>query len=516
MLTREAQAPPGFSAVRTFAAARAVPWAAVLGVPLGAVLFTLASPPYDRAPLGWLSPAVLVWALRGLRPRAAAGAGFVFGMLSGWGITGWVVGAALRYFDADPVRAGAVGLVLWVWCGGAGFAAFAWAWARWAERMPWALRPLFAAWCWVAMEWVRATAFTGLPWALLAHTQYRHPALMQIADLGGAYAVSFVMVAVGVGLAEALAAGSLRRRATALAVPAALLGATVLYAQRPGLPHDGTARRLVLVQGNVENELRWNRTFFARTLGTYARLSLGAMTPAPDLVIWPENAVDLYLDAEPAVVPMLRAVAARAQGGLLFGGPRLAAPGQARNAVHLMAPDGAVASVHDKQHLVPFAEYVPWAVAGPDDEPVYGPGADARPVVAGGARLGIVTCIEAIYAPLVRRLAAQDVGILVNVANDAWLDAGDGGALWQHFAATVFRAVETRRPLVRAASTGVTAVVQADGTVTDVLPLREPGALVADVRASHGTSPYVRFGDAWIGFAGLGFAALLLRRRRTA
>lgn len=515
MGTPEARTHPGLAAARPMGVARSVPWAAVLGVPCAAATYVVAEPPHVWALLGWVVPGLLVWSLRGLRPRAAAGAGFVFGMLAAWGVTGWVVGAALRYFGDDTLRAGAVGVVLWLWCGGLGFAAFAWAWTRVGVGAPLALRGVVAAWLWVAMEWVRATALTGLPWTLLAHSQFRHPELIRIADVGGAYAVSFVMVAVSVGVAEALRATRARGRVAALAAPALLLAATLAWSQRP-LPHaTGAERTIVLVQGNVQNELRWNPTYFARTLGAYVRLS-GAATPTPpDLVVWPENAVDFYLDAEPGLVPALRGVARGARLGLLFGGPRLAGEGQARNAVHLMTPAGDARPVHDKQHLVPGAEWSPWATPS-GDEPLYGPGADAAPVVAGDTRLGITVCIEAIFPPLVRRLVAQDVGLLVNVANDAWLDAGDGGALWQHFAAVLFRAVESGRPMVRAASTGVTAVVEPDGRIVDALPLHEPGTLVARVRAAHGTTGYVRWGDAWIAVAGagLGLALLVARRRR--
>ncbi|MCW5890110.1 MAG: apolipoprotein N-acyltransferase [bacterium] len=511
MSTPEARTHPGLAA-RPVAGARAVPWAAVIGVPCAAGLYVLASPPHAWAGLGWLAPGLLVWSLRGLRPRAAAGAGFVFGMLAAWGITGWVVGAAQRYFDAEPLRAGAVGLGLWLWCGGLGFAVFAGAWARVEARTPLAARGLVAAWLWVAIEWVRATALSGLPWALLAHTQFRHPEVLRIADLGGAYAVSFVMVAASVAVAEATAAP--RRRALALLAPGVLLAATLAWGLRPPPAAAGRERTLVLVQGNVDNGLRWNPTYFARTLGAYVRLSGDATASArPDLVVWPENAVDFYLDAEPGLVPALRGVARRTQGGLLFGGPRLAGTAEARNAVHHMTPDGAVAAVHDKQHLVPLAEWMPWAAAS-GEEPAYAPGSDAVPVAAGDARLGVVVCIEAIFPPLVRRLAAQDVGMLVVVANDAWLDAGDGAALWQHFAATLLRAVETGRPLVRAAGTGITAAVEADGRIAALLPPHEAGTLLVRLRDRTGTTPYVRFGDAWIALAGAGLLALHLARRR--
>jgi apolipoprotein N-acyltransferase len=510
--TPEARTHPGLAAARPVAVLRSVPWVAVLGVPAAAGCYVVAEPPHAWAVFGWIMPGLLVWSLRGLRPRAAAGAGLVCGMLAAWGVTGWVVGAAMRYFGDDTLGASALALALWLWCGGLPFAAFAWAWTRVGAGAPPALRGLVAAWLWVALEWVRATALTGVPWTLLAHSQFRHPALIRIADAGGAYAVAFVMVAVSVGVAEALRPMRGRTRAATLAAPTVLLAATLAWSLRPLPAATGPERTVVLVQGNVQNELRWNPTYFARTLGAYLRLTGAATATEPDFVVWPENAVDFYLDAEPGLVPALRAVARRTRHGLLFGGPRLAGAGQARNAVHLMTPSGDAAPVHDKQHLVPGAEWTPWATPA-GDEPRYAPGENAAPVVAGGARLGITVCVEAVFSPLVRRLVAQDVGLLVNVANDAWIDAGDGGALWQHFASVLFRAVEAGRPLLRVASTGVTAVVEPDGRIVDALPLHEPGTLVVRVREARGTTAYVRWGDAWILVVGVGLGALLLARR---
>lgn len=486
-----------------------------LGVPLAAVLYVVAAPPHDWALAAWGAPGVLLASTRRGGVRAGVVAGLIFGVLAAWGVTGWVVGAASRYFDASPWRAAPTALALWLASGGVGFALLIGVWVALARRIAPAWRGVTAAWLWIAVEWLRSTVCTGLPWALLAHSQFRHPGVIRIADLGGAYAVSFVMVFVSVEVIEAIVTvAPTRNRQRRLFAPALLLAGMVAYGRQVPPAVAGPERSLVLVQGNVANELRWNRAFFAQTLAAYVRLTADATASAPDFVVWPENAVDFYRETEPALRSALRRVAVSARIGFLFGGPRLADERHARNAAHLLAPDGRDLAVYDKQHLVPFAEYTPWSSDTGGDGPVYGAGEPGAPLDAGATRLGVFICYEALFSPLVRDLVARGAGFLVTIANDAWLDAGDGAAPWQHFAATVFRAVETRRYLVRAASTGVTAVVAPDGTIVAQLPLHTAGALTVRVREADGLSPYVRWGDTWIAVAGalLGASVLLHRR----
>src|SRR5439155_1687740 len=225
------------------------------------------------------------------------------------------------------------------------------AYARLAERVPgWARGPL-GAWLWVAMEWLRSTLGTGMPWELLGHTQFRHLTVVQIADLGGVYAVSFVMALASVAGAELLgegrAAARLRPWCARLALPAAVLLATAAYgayARRLyAAPPEGRAVRTVaVVQGNIPNEFRWKQAFFERMLATYARLSAAAVHERPDVIVWPENAANFYLNREPLLLAELAPTAALAREGLVVGGPRLTDGGDARIAAYLIEPAGRV------------------------------------------------------------------------------------------------------------------------------------------------------------------------------
>lgn len=169
----------------------------------------------------------------------------------------------------------------------------------------------------------------------------------------------------------------------------------------------------------------------------------------------------------------------------------------------------------DKHHPVPFAEYRPWATPGADG-PSYRPGSGGGALTAGDLRLGVFICYEALFASLVRDLVRDGATLLVSPSNDSWLDGegADGTGPQQLFAAAVFRAVETRRYLVRAATTGVSAVIAPDGTFDDALPTGVAGTLRAHVRARRDRTPYVVCGDAWIAVAGLIVAIVAGRKAR--
>jgi apolipoprotein N-acyltransferase len=453
----------------------------------------------------------------------AALCGVVFSLLMGAGVMGWAVHASLEYFDLDQVRSAAFAALVWLTYGGIPFgvllAVYAWA----APRIPAAARAPLAAWMWTGMEMLRTHLFTGMPWELLGHTQFQQLWLVQIADLGGVCAVSFVMTLVSVAAAELATDWRARKLpvsvvARRLAPVAALMIATVAYGLhargRYGQSDGRPAIAVAAVQGNVANAYRWQRSYFERTLSVYARLTERIHADAPDLVVWPENAVDFYLEREPMLRMQLSRVAGLAPAGLLVGSPRLATPGEARNSVQLLAADGTIRDVYDKQHLVPFAEYNPLRRPVPDAlEPVYGAGGSAEPLVTAVGRLGTMICYEVLFPDLVRDLVRRGAQVLVNVSNDSWLDAGSGAALEQHFSMTVFRAIETRRDLVRAAGSGASGFVDPFGRIVATVPRNTAGAVVGHVRLRDELTPYVRWGDAWIFLFGAVVALDVFRRR---
>jgi apolipoprotein N-acyltransferase len=495
--------------------------AAWIGILTAVALYVAACPPHDWALAGWVAPGVLLVSAGRLAPARAFAAGVAFGVLMGAGVAGWVFHAMLEYFEFDRLRAAGFAFLVWLVYGGVPFGLLTAAYASLSRHVAPVMRPPLAAWLWVTAELVRAQCLTGLPWELLGHTQYRQLTLVQIADLGGVYAVSFVVVLASVAAVESLVAvraglGGRLRWAGPLVMPTAVLTATLAYgviARAIVARTDAAApaSTVAVVQGNIPNAFRWKRAFFEQTLETYAGLTNATQPAHPDLIVWPENAADFYLDREPLLRLQLGPVAGLARAGLVLGGPRLASDAEARNAAYWIGPDGTVRAVYDKQRLVPFAEYDPFARldAPPSDGPVYTPGPEAEPIHTGAGALGVVICYEVLFPRLVSALVRRGAEVLVNLSNDSWLDRGDGAAPRQHFSMSVFRAIETRRFLVRAAASGLSGFVTPAGEIYDTIPVGTAAARVGRVAARRGLTLYVRFGDAWVPAVGLAIVAAL-------
>ncbi|MCB1398392.1 MAG: apolipoprotein N-acyltransferase [Rhodobacteraceae bacterium] len=293
-------------------------------------------------------------------------------------------------------------------------------------------------------------------------------------------------------------------------------------------PAPGIALRLV--QGNVPQHLKWNpdyvEGFFQRHLALTA-------TPAASpraLVIWPESAAPFFLDRPGGGL----VAAAEAAGGatVMLGLDRRSRDAEGtrhyHNSLAVLDPAGAPVATYDKHHLVPFGEYVPLIGALAEGEgwgglvgralSGYTPG--PGPVVLDLGLLGRVLpliCYEAVFPRDLRTPERPDW--IVQITNDAWF--GSLAGPYQHFAQARLRAVETGLPLVRAANTGVSAVVDARGRVVAELALNVTGVLDADLPGALPPTPYARTGDApWHGGLALGVMLVALaglwRRRRPA
>jgi apolipoprotein N-acyltransferase len=518
-----------FDALRALAARSVRTLVAIAPACLAALLYARACPPVGEWWLAWAAPALLLVPARRLSVGGALGVGVLFGMLIGAAITSWALPATLVYFDADRIAASSFVLLVWLLCSGLPYGLLTAAYAAAARRVPRATLPLVAAVLLVLCEMLRANPWLGMPWELLAHSQWQNLRLLQVADLGGMYAVSFVVALVSVAVGELIAglrdgerpAHAWRR----LVLPCALLAAVLLYgessrrldaASREVGAHD--AARVTVVQGNVANAFRWRRALFERALAAYARLTDGATGAgrAADLVVWPENAVGFYLDGEPQMRAQIGAVAARAGGALLLGAPRSGDAGYVHNSAYVLDQDGDVRGSYDKRRLVPFAEYDPLAAGAPAadaGELRYAAGGTPGVLDAAGLRLGTLICYEILFPELVRDTVRNGADVLVNLSNDAWLSGEEGGAPQQHLSMAVFRAIETRRFLIRAASSGISGFVTPYGEAFALLPIGAAGATTADVAPRRELTVYVRWGETWVLVLAAAVVAAVLRGR---
>lgn len=382
---------------------------------------------------------------------------------------------------------------------------------------------------WVAQELARAR-ITQFPWDQMGVAQVDNFVLARLAPWGGAYLMSWVVVAVSAVLAAGFLLASVRARRFALAggvVTVCALQAGVLF--RPAVaPTTATA---VLLQFNlpIRGNDSWTQDEYARNLADFSRLSLGNCTaflrgfqetaaivvpdcsklPArADLIAWPESPAP-FEEGDPRFLPWLQAVARREGAAMIVqNDAAIADPGPPGilmyNSAAFIQPDGTFAGRYNKVHLVPFGEYVPYASLFSFAKPLttevsnFTKGSARNVFRVGGHVFGTFICYESTFADEVRHFVLNGAQVLVNVSDDGWY--GDTSAPWQHLQMARLRAIENHRWLLRSTNTGVTAAIDPQGRVTQSVPRHMRTSLAAQFGYRDDVTFYTRHGDwfAWL------------------
>ncbi len=472
---------------------------------LSGLLLTVGLPKWDLYPLAWCALVPLFVAIRGKTPREAFGWGYLCGMVHFLTTLYWIR-HVIFYYGGLPLPLAIAVLVLL--CGYLALypAVFAWVARRWERQSALWVLGLPAAW--VTLEWVRAHALTGFPWANLGYTQTRFSTLVQVADVTGVYGISWLVV-----LANTVVMSVFARRPSraGMAVLALCIAGSLSYGvwrldQVRELQDGFESWVAAVVQGNVDQSVKWDPAFQQETLRRYRELSLkaAAHNPPPDLIVWPETSAPFFYDREPTLTAQLNGLLTEIGRPTLFGSPAITREdGEARlqNRAYLVDAQGVSLGAYAKRHLVPFGEYVPLQkllffvrrlVQAAGD---FVPGSDSSPIVWGDRKLGVLICYEGIFPALARETVRKGATALVIITNDAWY--GPTSAPYQHLEMARWRAIEFRVPVLRAANTGVSAIFDSTGRECGRVPLDEAGQLVCAVRSGPIETFYGRWGDAF-------------------
>lgn len=381
------------------------------------------------------------------------------------------------------------------------------------------LRILVAPVAWTALEYVRAFILSGFPWEPVGCSQYRILPLIQMADLTGVYGISFLVV-----LFNSLLAWAIYRLLKKEAFPAAeTVGAFLLLVlflvmavsawfygtwrlkEVSGAMADAPLKRIAVVQGNIDQNQKWDAAFRDATVEKYLALCRRAADTGPDLVVLPETAMPFYFLYDGVATRKVLTAAREAGTWFLAGAPAAATENGAvkyYNSAYLITPQGQIAGRYDKTHLVPFGEFVPlgplreWLpfvrtiVAAAGD---FTAGNVGQTLEMGGLPLGVQICYEIIFPYQARRIVQNGAGLIINITNDAWY--GRTSAPWQHFSMVVFRAVETRRAVVRSANTGISGYIAPTGQIIGATPLFVESVKTWAVPVMQTTTVYCRYGD---------------------
>ncbi|MFZ5464398.1 MAG: apolipoprotein N-acyltransferase [Pseudomonadota bacterium] len=467
--------------------------------------------PFGLFPVPLLTVALLIGLWQGAAsPRRAARSGFLFGL--GYFLAGvsWVY-VSLHQFGGMAAPLAAIATVLF--CAYlALFPALAgWLYGR-LRAGHWLADALLAAAAWTGAKWLRGWLFTGFPWLALGYAQTPPSPLAGLAPLAGVFGVGFASVLIAALIATAWQA---RRRlpwsAAAIAAVAALgfaLG-RVEWTRPVGEPLE-----VSLLQGNIEQSLKWKPERLRQSMDAYLRL---AQAHPARLVVLPETALPLLFDqVPPDYLQALRQAADGGRGDVLLGS--VMRDGSERYYNSAVGLGASPVQTYSKRHLVPFGEFTPpafqWTLALlhiPMSN--FSRGAPEQPVLElAGQRVAVNICYEDLFGEEIIR-ALPEATLLVNLSNTAWF--GDSLAQPQHLQIARMRSLETGRPMLRATNTGMTAMVGARGEVAAVLEPFTEGALTGTVTGYSGTTPFVRWGNGPVVALSLGgLLGAALRRRR--
>lgn len=473
------------------------------------------------APFGWYGLTLLALAgLIGLwwraGPRRAAWRGWLFG-LGHFGTGVYWVYISTYDFGGAP-QAVALFLVCTLVIVLAVFPAVVGVLAGIGRSLPrafWALVWLPAVW--LLAELLRAHIGTGFPWLSLGYALTGAP-VGPVSAVVGVYGLSTLMVAAA-AIPALLLAGGIGDRLLALVLAACMpLALWLLPPATSWTRPAGEPLSVAIIQGNIPQELKWNPEAREPTLARYRNLT--EQTDAR-LVIWPEVAIPAL---KQMVTGFLDDMDAQAEAkhqtvltGLLVNRTRQA---PLYNTVLALGVDHGR---YYKRHLVPFGEYFPVPnfllplldgvnlrysnfTHGPEEQP---------PITVDGTALGLSICFEDAFGYEIRKALPQ-AGLLVNVTNDAWF--ADSTAPHQHLQIARMRALESGRPLLRAANTGISAVIDANGRIRMRTPQFAVDMIEARVQPRRGATPYVRYGDMplWLlalGITVIGLIVVRLRRQ---
>lgn len=449
------------------------PWSRFAAAILSGVLLGLAFPNASLVLLLPVALVPLVLALDGAGGRRAALLGALFGGAFWLTVMPWIFHVVHR-FGGVPAPLAVLALLLTAALLALPMAAMTALSALAAPRSAAARLLVFPA-AWAAQELLRTYAFSGFPWALAAYPLAPWPLLTQTAAIGGATLTSFLVVLVNTSLAEALRPAGRRVPALGMAAAVVVLGVCFGGARlaSPFALAPGQGLRVLLVQPNVEQDVRHVDGTAERIHGDVTGLTRALLREAPsDLVLWPESATLFSWSWSELFREDLTRLCREEGTALLLNTVWSDRPADADapyyNSALLVDGDGVVGEPYHKLRLVPFGEYVPlaalfrWvpqisrAVPG-----AFTPGTRAVPLEVGGVRLGGAVCYEVVYPWIARAQVEAGADALFTLTNDAWY--GNGGAQEQHWQAAVFRAVETGRPMLRAAVTGISGWVDGRG-----------------------------------------------------
>ncbi len=462
--------------------------------------------PFYWFPVPILALTVLFFFWRNsLKATHAAWLGFSYGMgLFSAGVT-WLY-VSLHDFGAMPPALAVFALLILCAYLSLFPAVCGWLAARMRLASPYVWAGVAAS-GWMLMEWLRGTLFTGFPWLALGYSQAPVSPLAGFAPVVGVYGISLIMAFSAALLCLWFEKGMAAWR---LGVFAGLIWISGLGLQFVNWTKPiGEPVTVSLLQGNIEQDLKWREDHVEKTMRTYAELILESESR---LIVTPEISIPLFNDAVPPDYLAYLADHARGNNGdVLIGLAEHATNANDAYYNSMFSFGTSPEQVYRKHHLVPFGEFIPF-------KPVFGwiinvlqiplsdfsrGSTDQRPMQLAGQQVAVNICYEDVFGEEIINQLPQAT-LLVNVSNDAWFGRSIGPH--QHLQISQMRALETGRYMLRSTNTGVTAIINEHGHVLEQIEVFTTAGLHGHAQGFSGATPYVRTGNYLV----LGLAGILL------
>jgi apolipoprotein N-acyltransferase len=492
---------------------------------LSGALLVFPFPKYDVSWLVWVGLVPLLMTISGRSTRIGFYSSYVCGVVFFSGVFSW----ALAIPGYKLLHQGLLAFYASFY-----FAFFGLIFCYIAKRSGVTYAHLAAPFIWVGLEYVRSNfGFLALPWPLLSHAQYQHPLIIQFATLTGAYGVSFLIVLVNSAIAAVLLPLVYRsgqnhlshhqiisnRGRNALAGSAALLVALALLYGNAVLsePLTGKKIKLSVLQGNIDQEkkrkpLKHDRYILQR----YSELTQQASKNNPAIIVWPEAATPGFIFKNMTALSKIMSIVREVKTPFLIGSSEYskfakdpAVRGKSGNTAIFFSPEGKVLGQHLKIRLLPFAEYLPYEGIIPWPDYIIplkrrnweSPGKEFTLFDLDGARFGTIICWENAFPNLFRQFVKNGADFMLNITNEGWF--GDTAAPYQFLAMCVFRSVENRISMARAANTGISGFIDPYGRVTGRVWNNNKdtfvaGYLTGQIHLSEAKTFYTHYGDIFV------------------
>lgn len=365
---------------------------------------------------------------------------------------------------------------------------------------------------WVILEFHRSWIISGFPWNSLAYSQYKNLIFIQSADIFGIWGLSFLIILINAFFFDIFFNKQSKTKKIIILIITSLILFSNLYYGKVKLSENikGDSMLIALIQGNFKQEEKWQQNKRSLTLNTYIELSHSVCEKKLDLIVWPEAAIPFMLRYSGDAFSKISRLARDCKTDIVVGSPdRIDKNNKVHfyNSAFLITPDGNLTNRYDKMHLVPFGEYVPlqrflFFIEKLTDGAVgnFSEGKDYTVFKHSKFPFSVYICYETIFPDQLRIFIKKGARFLVSITNDAWF--GRSAASYQHFSMTIFRAIENRCPVVRAANTGISGSIDKFGKIRLKSQIFTKTVLTDLIKVSpqQKLTLYTRYGDWFIVF----------------